>query len=87
MSITRRSLLQWSVAAPLAAGNFSLIQAAEDSWPTKPIKLIVAFAPGGFTDIAAVATRVLAGHCFVQQPTLDEILKVDREARASYGFV
>ena len=57
MSITRRSLLQWSVAAPLAAGNFSLIQAAEDSWPTKPIKLIVAFAPGGFTDIAA---RLLA---------------------------
>jgi 1-deoxy-D-xylulose-5-phosphate reductoisomerase len=37
----------------------------------------------GFTGIAVVAARVLKGHRFVEQPTLDEILAVDREARAS----
>ena len=37
----------------------------------------------GFTGIAVVAARVLKGHRFVEQPTLDEILAVDREASAS----
>ena len=36
-----------------------------------------------FTDIAAVAAQVLKKHRFVEEPTLDEILAVDREARTS----
>lgn len=51
MNRLRRRLVLASTALPLAllaAGAH-----AQADWPARPIKLIVAFAPGGFTDIAA----------------------------------
>jgi len=50
-AISRRTLLKSSICA-LAMGPAALL-AAPDQWPTRPITLIVAFAPGGFTDAAA----------------------------------
>ncbi|WP_439548948.1 tripartite tricarboxylate transporter substrate binding protein [Falsiroseomonas sp.] len=44
--IARRPLLGLLALAPAAA------VAQEARWPNRPIRLIVAFAPGGFTDIA-----------------------------------
>ena len=50
----RRTILG---AAPFAAVAGRALTQEAPRWPARPIRLIVAFAPGGFTDIAA---RVLA---------------------------
>jgi tripartite-type tricarboxylate transporter receptor subunit TctC len=48
-SSTRRSLLGGSLALGLATPHLALAQ----SWPTRPVTLIVGFPPGGQTDFAA----------------------------------
>ena len=42
-----------ALALALLAGSLATAAAAETSWPTRPVKVIVAFAPGGPTDIFA----------------------------------
>ncbi len=53
--MNRRHLLQMLAATPLAA--LPAAARAQDNWPARPIRLLVAYAPGGGTDNVA---RVLA---------------------------
>ncbi len=55
MTLTRRSALSRVVAAAvvtLAAGS-GLPAAAQERWPSKPVRLIVPFSAGGSTDVVA----------------------------------
>lgn len=55
---------------------FSLTGHAEENWPTEPIKLIVAYPPGGSTDTAA---RLLAKQL---STTLDQTVLVENRSGA-----
>ncbi|GAA5236304.1 tripartite tricarboxylate transporter substrate binding protein [Verticiella sediminum] len=52
MSITRRTLLR-SLAAACGAAAFGRAHARDAAWPTRAIRLISPYAPGGASDISA----------------------------------
>ncbi|MGA8078177.1 MAG: tripartite tricarboxylate transporter substrate binding protein [Xanthobacteraceae bacterium] len=53
MSIVRRTFLKSAIAAPLALTSAIETVRAQTDYPTRPIRLIVGFGPGGGTDILA----------------------------------
>ena len=62
--LTRRRSMAVAAAAALALAGLGASQAIAQSWPSKPIKLVVGFPPGGGIDTVA---RLL-------QPGLQEAL-------------
>lgn len=63
--LSRRTLLAGSAA--LAATPFVSRGASADTWPTRPVKLIVPFSAGGTTDILARVVAAKASEEFGQQ--------------------
>ena len=52
MSLSRRAVLSWPLLAALPA-LAPEVRAETDAWPSRPIRIIVPFAPGGSGDITA----------------------------------
>jgi tripartite-type tricarboxylate transporter receptor subunit TctC len=59
MFMKRRDLIQSSVAGAIASTvpQWAVGQTSSAAWPTKPVKVIIAFAPGGPTDLVS---RIIA---------------------------
>ena len=70
MQTTRRRLHGAALAASLLAlaPAFALAQA---DWPTKPIRIIVPYTPGGFTDITARTVALRLQERLKQPITID----------------
>jgi tripartite-type tricarboxylate transporter receptor subunit TctC len=64
MSKTRMSR-RWGLALAALLGLSALPATAQEQWPTRPLRLIVPYAPGGGTDVVA---RVLAQTMTSQLP-------------------
>ncbi|HEV7574551.1 MAG TPA: tripartite tricarboxylate transporter substrate binding protein [Caldimonas sp.] len=66
----RRAALRLAVATALSHGLATIARAA-DAWPTKPIRFVVPFAPGGSSEIVARSTAVELGKLLGQSVYVD----------------
>jgi tripartite-type tricarboxylate transporter receptor subunit TctC len=69
--MTKHFLSRRHVLALAAATAVALPAAAQSNWPSKPVRIVVPFAPGGTTDILARATANELSKAFGQQFVVD----------------
>lgn len=77
------------LAAPLLAGSMASTALAQAGWPTKPVRMVIAFPPGGPTDIvsriiASELARLLGQQVVVEnRPGAGGNLGAEQVARAA----
>jgi tripartite-type tricarboxylate transporter receptor subunit TctC len=59
------------IAVALAGGTLAVLPASAQTWPAKPIRLVVPFTPGGSTDILGRAVGQKLTEAFGQQVLVD----------------
>jgi tripartite-type tricarboxylate transporter receptor subunit TctC len=80
--------IAWAIVSVLCISFAAGAVHAQDKWPTKPVKILVPYAPGGATDIVArilgEQLRQILGQSFVveNKPGAFGILAVEEMARA-----
>lgn len=84
-SLSRRAFNLWSAAAAASVAAPSFAQAA---WPNKPIRIIVPYTPGGFTDQMArlvqpgLSARLGQPVLIENKPGANSLIGVDAIAKA-----
>ena len=84
LSRRRFSLATAAAAASLAAPSF-----AQSAWPSKPIRIVVPYTPGGFTDQmarlvqAGLQTRLGQPVVIDNKPGANSLIGVDAVAKAA----
>src|SRR4051794_5084107 len=71
MNMNRRTLLFAALSAGLLASNRAIAQGAGSRFPSRPLRIIVPFAPGGPSDIVARAIAQKLGDAFGQPVVVD----------------
>ena len=85
INLSRRRVVQ---SAAMAAATISLPLLAQPAWPSRPIRIIVPYTPGGFTDQMARIVQVGLQNRLQQAVTIDNkpgansIIGVDALAKA-----
>ena len=69
--LTRRTALSLGVGVPVLSAMCSVSKAADPPWPTKAVRFVVPFAPGGSSEIVARATAVELGKLLGQSVYVD----------------
>lgn len=89
-STRRRHALQWTaVALGVASFGLGVMPAAAQDWPTKPVRIVVPFAPGGSADVygRAIAEKLQAalGQTFVveNKPGGGSVIGTDMAAKSA----
>src|ERR1700742_334962 len=67
----RREFLKLAGAAAVGSFSISKVSAQVDSWPTKPVKFILPYAPGGATDLIGRPWAEKLSQAFGQQFVID----------------
>lgn len=72
MDQSRRTFGKWCTTLALAAASAGMpVLAQQAAWPAQPIRLVVAYPPGGSTDVAARAVAERLSARFGQQVVVD----------------
>src|SRR6184192_1433163 len=67
----RRDFLKLSGAAAVSSFSINKVSAQAATWPSKPVKLILPYAPGGATDLIGRPWAEKLSQAFGQQFVID----------------